>query len=129
MENILSNKYELIDDIGTGSFGQVYLALNKNTKSYVAIKIEDKEARGSQEQHEIDHSGLAGGNAEHPSFAVREVCRGGAVRPRTVLIRTPIPRIRPSTGASGPRAMAKKRPENREFRPSATAVDVDDSAG
>ena len=44
MTNILSkidNKYEIVKKIGSGSFGNVYKAIDKSTNEFVAIKIED----------------------------------------------------------------------------------------
>ena len=39
--NILLNDYIIIEQLGSGSFGEVYLAQN-NSGKYVAIKVEDK---------------------------------------------------------------------------------------
>jgi len=41
--NFIQDEYEIKDIIGTGTFGEVKLALNKKTKEKVAIKIIDKE--------------------------------------------------------------------------------------
>jgi serine/threonine protein kinase len=37
---VINNKYQIIDKIGNGSFGEIYKGQNIRTKEYVAIKIE-----------------------------------------------------------------------------------------
>lgn len=40
--NLFKDKYKVIKKIGSGSFGEVYLAFSQDDNIYVAIKIEDK---------------------------------------------------------------------------------------
>lgn len=44
---IISNKYELLEKLSEGSFGQVYKAKNVRTEELVAIKIERKTENGT----------------------------------------------------------------------------------
>ena len=45
--SLLDGKYLLRDKIGSGSFGQLYSAINKETNAMVAIKIEKKSSNGN----------------------------------------------------------------------------------
>lgn len=40
MQTVISNKYKLIEKIGSGSFGEIYKGINIRTKENVAIKVE-----------------------------------------------------------------------------------------
>ncbi|PWY99358.1 Pkinase-domain-containing protein [Testicularia cyperi] len=54
----LSEQYELLEKLGTGSFGTVYKAMHKETKQIVAIKqidLEDSDDDISEIQQEIAH--------------------------------------------------------------------------
>jgi serine/threonine protein kinase len=42
MNNVIANKYQLIEKINEGIFGTVYKAINRRTKEFIAIKFEDK---------------------------------------------------------------------------------------
>jgi hypothetical protein len=39
-ENLINNKYKLLNKIGSGSFGSIYRGQNIRTREYVAIKVE-----------------------------------------------------------------------------------------
>ena len=43
-----SNKYRLMRKIGSGSFGDIYLAVNINNGEEVAVKLENQRAKHSQ---------------------------------------------------------------------------------
>ena len=42
IDRILLNKYKILQKIGKGSFGNIYLSKEKNTNEYYAIKLENK---------------------------------------------------------------------------------------
>ena len=47
-EFIIGNKYRVIRKIGSGSFGDIYLAMNRNSGEEVAVKLELQKARHPQ---------------------------------------------------------------------------------
>src|SRR5688500_7404862 len=47
--NPLANKYQVIKQIGTGSFGKIYLAVDKKTSKKVAIKVSNE--KHSSKEH------------------------------------------------------------------------------
>ena len=47
-EFIIGNKYRVLKKIGSGSFGDIYLAVNRNTGEEVAVKLELQKARHPQ---------------------------------------------------------------------------------
>lgn len=59
--------YEVYQTLGTGSFGRVKLAMNKNTKSYCALKILKKAEiiRLKQVDHIINENTILA-NLNHP---------------------------------------------------------------
>ena len=48
----MNSKYELIEPIGSGSFGLVYKGKNKRTGEYVAIKMEPITSKINLLKHE-----------------------------------------------------------------------------
>lgn len=44
--NFINEKYEFLDELGSGGFGKVKLAIHRLTEEKVAIKIIDKKAIG-----------------------------------------------------------------------------------
>ena len=52
--NDLNNKYKIIKKIGSGAFGDVYKGLDKNTKKFVAIKIDKQEINESKLNTEFE---------------------------------------------------------------------------
>lgn len=62
MEFRIGNKYNLGRRIGSGSFGEIYLAVNVVTNEEVAVKLESVKARHPQLEYESRiYRGLAGG--------------------------------------------------------------------
>jgi len=49
---IANGRFELVKKLGEGCFGQVYLAINKETKEEVAVKLEDAQSTAPQLEHE-----------------------------------------------------------------------------
>ena len=52
MERIVGGKYVLDKEIGSGSFGKIYLATNQETQEPVAVKLEPLSTRCPQLQYE-----------------------------------------------------------------------------
>jgi casein kinase 1 epsilon len=52
MEGVIGIKYNLIKQIGRGSFGSVYLGQHKRSGEFVAIKCEDKSSKNRLLKHE-----------------------------------------------------------------------------
>ncbi|CAM9172758.1 unnamed protein product [Lampetra planeri] len=47
-EFVVGGKYKLVRKIGSGSFGDIYLAMNITTGEEVAVKLESQKARHPQ---------------------------------------------------------------------------------
>ncbi|PLW12456.1 hypothetical protein PCANC_20352 [Puccinia coronata f. sp. avenae] len=66
MEGTVGNRYRPVKKIGSGSFGDIYLGVNKFTDENVAIKAESVRAEYSQLQHETNVYKLLAGGAGIP---------------------------------------------------------------
>ena len=68
MDNMISNKYKLIEQIGHGSFGSVYKGENIRTNEHVAIKIAPIDYNPNMLIHEAKIYNLLTGIRDFPTF-------------------------------------------------------------
>ena len=52
LKGVIGMKYDIIEQIGKGSFGEVYLGKNKRSGEHVAIKCENKESKSKMLKNE-----------------------------------------------------------------------------
>jgi len=68
--------FELIEEIGSGSFGTVWRSLDTELQRYVAIKIPRREAISEREAHKFLHEARAAAGLKHPNIiSIHEIGR------------------------------------------------------
>ncbi|PKI68292.1 hypothetical protein CRG98_011322 [Punica granatum] len=68
MERIIGGKYKLGRKIGSGSFGEIYLATHVETFEIVAVKIENSKTKHPQLLYEAKLYGILQGGSGIPCF-------------------------------------------------------------
>jgi calcium-dependent protein kinase len=90
-DNYITQDYDILNEIGKGGYGSVFMAMNKNSKEIRAVKKINKLALDDQSKHNLINEFEILGRLDHPNiiklydiyddeqyfYVVTELCEGG----------------------------------------------------